>query len=387
MRSASTVVVGAGVIGASVAWHLASRGARDVLVVDGARGPGGGSTAAATGGFRAQYATAINVRLSLLAREKLRRFGDEVGADPGYRPAGYLWIATDAAQLRALRDARRIQHAEGLLEAVDVTPDEMARLQPAIALAGIVGGAFCPTDGYIQPRAIQDGYTEAAVRLGVTFAWDEAVRGFALDPSGTVSTVLTTRGPISCGAVVNAAGAWAGAVAKLAGVALPIQPLRRQMAATFPTAAVARGAPMTLYCGDGFHFRERDGRVILSWPTPGNADDPFDIRVEPAWLDAVAAKKDALVPALRGVPLDPRASWAGLYEMSPDRHAILGRASTRPNFFLVNGSSGHGVMHAPALGQLLAEILLDGEARSLDVGALAPDRFALGRAIAAPEVL
>jgi sarcosine oxidase subunit beta len=159
------------------------------------------------------------------------------------------------------------------------------------------------------------------------------------------------------------------------------------MAATEPTRAIASGAPMTLYCGDGFHFRERDGRVILSWPTPGNADDPFDTSVEPSWLHAVAAKKDARIPALRGVPLDPSAAWAGLYEMSPDRHAILGAAGSPANLFLVNGSSGHGVMHAPALGQLAAEIVLDGTARALDATPLAPNRFILGRPIASPEVL
>jgi sarcosine oxidase subunit beta len=127
--------------------------------------------------------------------------------------------------------------------------------------------------------------------------------------------------------------------------------------------------------------------VIFSWPTPGRADDPFDTRVEPEWLHAVAEMRDRLVPVLRGVPLDPEASWAGLYEMSPDRHVILGTSASAPNFFLVNGSSGHGVMHAPALGQLLAEIILDGKAASLDVTQLAPDRFARGRAIPAPEVL
>ena len=137
---------------------------------------------------------------------------------------------------------------------------------------------------------------------------------------------------------------------------------------------------MTLYCGDGFHFRERDGRVILSWPTPGRVDDPFDTSVEPSWLDEVAAKKDARIPVLRGVPLDPSASWAGLYEMSPDRHAILGTAGTPSNFFLVNGSSGHGVMHAPALGQLAAEIVLDGTARALDVDAACAQSFHVGEA-------
>ena len=379
--------MGAGVIGASVAWHLAARGAKDVVVVDAAAGPGGGSTAAATGGFRAQYATAINVRLSLLARAKLLRFAHEIGADPGFRQAGYLWIATDAAQLRTLAAARAVQHAEGLHEAVEVSPSEIARLQPAVKLDGILGGAFCPTDGFIQPRAIQDGYREAATRLGVSFVWGERVIGFDFDAADAIAAVWTSRDAIACDAVVNAAGAWAGPLAKLAGVDLPVVPLRRQMAVTVPTRAISPDAPMTLFCGDGFHFRERDGRVIVSWPTPGNPDDPFDTRVEPAWLEAVAVKKEALVPALRGVPLDPKGCWAGLYEMSPDRHALVGPAPSVRNFFLVNGSSGHGVMHAPALGQLLAELILDGKAASLDATVLAPDRFALGRAIAAPEVL
>ena len=387
MKHASTVVVGAGVIGASVAWHLASRGAHRVLVLDAAPGPCRGSTGAATGGFRAQFATAINVRLSLLARAKLLRFGEEIGADPGYAQAGYLWVAEDDAAVAALNAAREVQHAEGLHEALEVGPDDIARLQPAIASDGIAGGAYCPTDGYIMPRQILEGYIRAAERRGVAFAWDEAVTGFDPGPGGAIARVKTARSTIACGAVVNAAGAWARAVAALAGVDLPVHPLRRQMAATQPTRAIPSAAPMTLYCGDGFHFRERDGRVILSWPTPGNADDPFDTSVEPSWLHEVAQKKDARIPALDGVPLDPSASWAGLYEMSPDRHAILGAAASRPNFFLVNGSSGHGVMHAPALGQLAAEIVLDGNASTLDASPLSPDRFASGRAIASPDVL
>jgi sarcosine oxidase subunit beta len=387
VKRASTVVVGAGVIGASVAWHLATRGAGDVSVLDRSVDPAGGSTAAATGGFRAQFGTAMNVRLSLLSRAKLVRFREEVGADPGYRPAGYLWIAEDEAALRALRDARAIQHAEGLHEAVEIGADDAARLQPAIARDGIAGGAFCPTDGYIRPREIQAGYTSAAMRLGARFAWDERVTGFDLDGASRITAVRTTRDTIACDAVVNAAGAWARGLAQLAGVELPVQPLRRQMASTVATRAIPADAPMTLYCADGFHFRERDGRVILSWPTPGNADDPFDVSVEPAWLERVASLKDARVPALRNTPLDSSRSWAGLYEMSPDKHAILGPAAAVPNFYFANGSSGHGVMHSPALGQLLAEIILDGSATTLDAAPLAAERFTTGRAFAAPEVL
>jgi sarcosine oxidase subunit beta len=159
-----------------------------------------------------------------------------------------------------------------------------------------------------------------------------------------------------------------------------VTPQKRQVASTVATTAIPSDAPMTIYCRDGFHLRERDGRVLLLCPVPGCVGGPFDTSVEPSWLHEIASKKDARVPALRGVPLDPSVSWAGLYEMSPDEHAILGPAPSVPNFYLVNGSSGHGVMHAPALGQLLAEIILDGKATALDAAPLAPDRFASGGA-------
>jgi sarcosine oxidase subunit beta len=358
-----------------------------VLVLDSAPGPGGGSTGAATGGFRAQYATAINVRLSLLARTKLLRFRDEIGADPGYVAAGYLFLAEDDAALASLRVARAIQHAEGLHEAVEVGPDDIARLQPAIDCSGIVGGAYGPTDGFVGPRALQDGYRSAAVRLGVRFAWDNAVTGFDLDSPSRIAAVRTSRETIACDAVVNAAGAWAAAVARLAGVDVPVTPQKRQVASTVPTRAIPSNAPMTIYCRDGFHLRERDGRVLLLWPAPSCVGGPFDTSVEPSWLSEIASRKDARVRALRGVPLDPSRSWAGLYEMSPDRHAILGRATLVPNLYLVNGCSGHGVMHAPALGQLVAEIVLDGKAAALDTTPLAPDRFTSGRAGDSPLFL
>jgi len=164
----SVVILGAGVMGASLAWHLTSRGCRDVLLLDRGGGPGAGSTSRATGGFRAQYATAINVRLSLLAREKLRRFSDEVGGDCGYVPAGYLWLASSQLELDVLREARVIQHAEGLDEARAVTPDDIARLNPAVSLDGVIGGAYCPSDGFIRPLGILQGYLDGARRQGAT---------------------------------------------------------------------------------------------------------------------------------------------------------------------------------------------------------------------------
>ncbi len=342
-------------------------------MLDAAPGSGQGSTGRATGGFRAQFATAVNVRLSLLSRDKLRRFRDELDADPGYDPRGYLWLASSEAQLARLRALRAIQRGEGLAEAVEVSPDDIAQLVPAIDCAGLVGGSFCPTDGFIRPLAILDGYLAAAARLGARVEWDSRV--VALERSGDqIRAVQTARDRVTADVVIDAAGAWAAPVAALAGVAVPVAPLRRQILPTAEQSALPAGMPMTIF-GDGFHLRVRDGRVLLLWPDP--APEGMDTSVDPAWIETVAAMARARVPGLAGVRLDRAAAWAGLYEMSPDRHAIVGPAPGCRNFYLVNGSSGHGAMHAPALGQLVAEMVC-GAPPSIDVAPLRPSRFAEG---------
>ena len=377
MTHTDAVVIGAGVIGASCAVHLARAGLR-VTVVDRAAGPGEGSTGRATGGFRAQYATAINVRLSLLARERLAAFRDETGVDPGFRQLGYLWLASSAPELAELRAANELQRREGLREAELVGPYELCAINPYIETAGLVGGAWCPTDGVMRPTEILRGYLETAQRLGAMVRWGEPVVALERGAGGRISAVGTPRHSYPAGVVVNAAGAWAAAPARLAGFELPVEPLRRQVAITEPTQALPSTFPMTLWTGDGFHLRVRDGRVLLLRPTPGDPQDPWSDQVDPRWLDEIAALAPARVPVLAGVCLERSLAWGGLYEMSPDHHALLGWAPGCPNLLLVNGSSGHGVMHAPALGLLAAEIAVFGAARSLDVHALRPSRFAEG---------
>jgi len=382
----AVVIVGAGVMGASVAYHLAARGWRDILLVDRGAGPGEGSTGRATGGFRAQYGTAVNVALSLLAREKLRRFGDEVGGDAGYFPAGYLWLAVSEREQATLREGIGVQRAAGLAEAAEVDTDEALRINPALAADGIVGGAWCPSDGFIKPLGLLAGYLRAAERLGARVEWGVDVTGFVRNEAGAIAEVHTSRGRFPTGAVVNAAGAWAAPLAALAGVALPVVPLRRQLVPTVPCDLLPADMPMTLYAGDGFHFRVRDGRVLFGYPTPGARGDRWDTSVEPGWTDDVAAMMRARVPRLADVPLDTHAAWGGLYEVSPDKHAILGTAPECPNLFLINGSSGHGVMHSPALGHLLAEIM-SGATPTLDVAPLSFARFAEGRLNPVSELL
>src|SRR5262245_59199609 len=379
MTSASVVIVGAGVVGASVAYHLAARGLTDIVLLERAAESGRGSTGFATGGFRLQFASPVNVRLSALSRQKLLAFAEETGVDPGLRAAGYLWLATDDAQLSALRHSMTIEHAcgEGGVIALDV--DGAARLNPALALEGIVGGTFCPNAGFLDPRRVLTGYLTAAQRLGVHVVYDTEVVGLDRNGGGRIVRVRTNREDFAIGRVVNAAGPWAGELAALGGIDLPVAPLRRQVAVTRTFQGLPPDMPMTIFVEDGFHLRVRDGRVLLLLPSPGVPGRPFDTTVDRSWIAAVFERACARVPALRETGVDEAASYAGLYEMSPDKHAILGIAAECPNLVLVNGSSGHGVMHAPALGQLAAEILTDGKATSLDVSALDPRRFAEGR--------
>lgn len=376
------VILGAGVIGASVAWHLASRGCRNVLVLERGPEPGVGSTGRATGGFRAQFGTEVNIRLSLLSREKLRRFRDEVGGDPGYRPCGYLFLAADEGQLAALRSLQPLQRSLGLTEVQEVGPEDVRRLNPAVRLDDIPGGTFCPTDGFIRPLDILNGYLDAARRMGVQVEFGTEVVGLEIEESGgerRIAGVRTSRGTIPTRMVVNATGAWAASVAQMAGVDLPVEPARRQIAPTEPFTGLPEDMPLTIFLEDGFHLRVRDGRVLLLWPTEEPHPDPFDTTFDERWLAGLLPRAHAHIPILAEARIDRARCWAGLYEMSPDKHAILGEAPGVRGLFLANGSSGHGVMHAPALGHLLAELILDGEARSLDVRPLRPSRFAEGQ--------
>lgn len=386
MRSVDIAIIGAGVIGASVAYHLAQRGCKHILVLDPGSEPGHGSTGRATGGFRAQFSSEINIRLSLLSRDKLRRFPDEIGVDSGYRPCGYLFLARQTAALDALRAAQALQHAAGLAEAREVALDDIRQLNPAINTEELIGGVFCPTDGFIRPLALLHGYLHRAQQLGVEVSFGTPCVGFELR-NDRITAVRTPSATIGVERVVNAAGAWAAIIADYAGIDLPVSPLRRQVAITEPCTLLPETMPMTIFTDDGFHLRVRDGRILLLWPDQPTVSDRFDTSISDAWLAEVTRRAHGCVPCLTQTAIDRQGCWAGLYEMSPDKHALLGAAPGVENFYLANGSSGHGVMHAPALGQLLSEIILDGHATTIDTHALRPSRFAELQPNSASELL
>lgn len=376
MQTAEVVVIGGGVIGASVAYHLALRGCKQVIVLERAAGMGAGSTGKATGGFRCQYSTVINVQLSLLSLEKLLRFKEETGIDSGYDPRGYLFMARNEAQLSTLRDAMNVQQSVGAREVQEVSVEDIRCLNPAVNTEDFIGGTFCPLDGFTRPMNLLKGYTEAAQRLGVRFEYGTGdVEVIVEQANRRVLGVRTATMEFGTRCVVNATGAWAGEIAGKAGVSLPVKPVRRQVAVTLPFDRLPPEMPMTIDVEDGFHLRVRDGRVLLLLPLDTPKPDPYDTSFESSWLDELLPRAHHRIPVLRNAAIDLTQCHCGLYEMSPDKHAIVGEAPELRGFYLVNGSSGHGVMHSPALGQLVSEMIFDGVARSLDIYSLRPSRF------------
>jgi sarcosine oxidase, subunit beta len=390
-ETAEVVIIGGGIVGASVAFHLAERGCTDVLVIERGARQGLGSTGRATGGVRAQFATAINIGLSRYSIDFFTRFEEATGHPCGYEPAGYLFVATSEAQLDYLKQARVRQHAEGLTNVELVGADEIARRVPGLRTDDVTGGSFCQTDGFIAPLKVLHGFTASATGRGARVWTETEVTGIDVTAGGRVAGVATSRGRVSTRAVVNASGAWAAQTARLAGVEIPVVPLRRQLLSVRPRAPLPAGLPMVIDMSDGFHFRpeSRDLETpgaLMAWPddteTPG-----FKTDFDPAFAEKVFRRARERAPFLADATVNRDRCRAGLYEVTPDHHAIICESPQVTGLFLANGFSGHGVMHSPATGRIVSELILDGRASLLDTRPLGMERFASGQLLAETSVL
>jgi sarcosine oxidase subunit beta len=392
-ETAEVIIIGGGIIGASVAFHLAERGCTDVLVVEREAAQGLGSTGKATGGVRAQFATALNIRMSRDSIDFFTRFEEATGHACGYEPAGYLFVATSEAHLDYLAAARERQRAEGLANVELVGADEIARRVPGLRTDDVTGGSFCQTDGFIAPLKVLRGFTARAVERGVRVWTETEVTGIEVR-GGRVKSVETSRGRVVTRVVVNASGAWAAKTARLAGVEIPVVPLRRQLVSVRPRAPLPAGLPMVIDMSDGFHFRpeSRDAEAgappgaLMAWPddaeTPG-----FKTDFDPAFIEKVFRRARERAPFLADATVNASRCRAGLYEVTPDHHAIIGESPQVGGLFLANGFSGHGVMHSPAAGRIVSELILDGRASWAGAGALGLERFTTGQLLAETSVL
>ena len=385
METADVVIIGGGIVGSSVAYHLTEAGCRNVLVLERETQQGKGSTGKSMGGVRAQFSTPVNIRMSLYSIPFYASFDERLGHPCDYRPQGYLFLATSDGQMNYLRTNYEQQRSLGLKTARLLPADEIASSFPLLRTDDVVGGAFCSTDGFVDPYSAMIGFMTRASEQGAKL-WRNADVTAIRKERGAIAGVDTTRGSISTKVVINAAGAWAAQVAKFAGVDLPVEPLRRMLVPTEPFDQYPHSAPMTIDMSNGFHFRPEALGFLLAWNDPEEKPG-FKADFDPAFIEKILIRAANRVPCFENLAVNPKRAWAGLYEMTPDHHPILGPVKEVPGFFCANGFSGHGVMHAPATGKILADLVLAGETDLIDADLLSLSRFAEGRLIEETAVL
>jgi sarcosine oxidase subunit beta len=271
------------------------------------------------------------------------------------------------------------QRAAGLTNVRAVSRAEIMAMVPQLRSEDILGGSFCPTDGFVDPHSVMTGFSRRAEVVR-----DARVTAIEVDSRG-VAGVRTTRGDIATRIVVNAAGPWAAEIAALAGVELPVVPLRRMLVPTEPFDQVSHDAPMTIDMSTGFHFRPEGLGFLFAWADPEETAG-FRTDFDRAFLEKILAHAVRRVPVFEEVQVNPSRAWAGLYEMTPDHHPILGPGPV-PGLYFANGFSGHGVMHSPATGRILADLILKGTTDLIDARLFDYARFREGRLIHETGVL
>jgi len=383
--SADVVIIGGGIVGASIAYQLTSAGCRNVLILEREAHQGKGSTGKSMGGVRAQFSTSVSIRMSLFSIPFFRDFEQTIGHPSGYRPQGYLFVATNDRHLKYLRDNYERQIALGLKTVKLVDTAEIVKLVPELRSDDIIGGSFCSTDGFVDPYSVMTGFTLRAIAQGAEVEREVTVTGIERDAQG-VAAVNTTQGRIATRTAVNCAGAWSASIAKMVGLDLPVEPLRRMLVPTEPFDKIAHSAPMTIDMSTGFHFRPEGLGLLMAWNDPDERPG-FNTQFDRAFVEKILTHAVSRVPVLEEVEVNPSRAWAGLYEMTPDHHPVLGEAPGIKGFYLANGFSGHGVMHSPATGKIMADLILTGKTDLIDASLLNYSRFAEGRLIEETAVL
>jgi sarcosine oxidase, subunit beta len=368
-RTASAVVIGGGVVGCSIAYHLARRGLRDVVVLE-RETVGSGTTSKAAGGIRAQFSSETEIRFSLESIRVFERFEEEFGVDPGYRKIGYLFLISDDTDLAGFKRRMTLQQSLGV-DVRLISPAEAQSLVPALRVDDLIAAVWGPGDGMAGPAEVTQGFARRARELGARIVEGVEVSAIEVE-GGRVRAVETTGGRIVTPLAINAAGPAAARVARLAGIEVPVQPRRRHIFFTVPFPAIPGPVPLTHDRASGLYFRKEMEQLLLS---PGDVEDVgSDLAVAMDW----SRVGETVEKAVHRVPIVEKAriagGWAGLRPLTPDDHAIIGWAPGVEGFFLAVGFGGHGFQHSPATGRYVTEWLLDGRP-SLDLSLFDPTRF------------
>jgi len=371
-KTADVVIIGGGIVGLSIAYYLALKKAGTVVLFE--KGQlGEGSTSRCVGGIRTQFSTEINIRFSLESLKTFEQFEEEFGVNPEFRRIGYLFLGTSDWEVEAFKESIRLQMKFGI-PVEFLNSDEIGSRWPYLRTDDVLGGTFCAWDGYAGPNEILSGFASGAKRAGVKIHEGMEVAGIST-AKGKIRSVKTKNEEISTSVVVNAGGPYAASIGGMAGVQVPVKPLKRQIFVTAPFHLTDHPIPLTIDFHRGWYFRQEGNGLLLSGPL--DLEPSFNLNTE---YEAMA---EASENAMYRVPVLEKAriarGWAGLYEISPDHHAILGRVPGVEGFILANGFSGHGFQHSPAVGKVISELIVDGEAVTIDISSLCIDRFEEGQ--------
>ncbi|MFI5712873.1 NAD(P)/FAD-dependent oxidoreductase [Kribbella sp. NPDC051620] len=366
--SAEVVIVGGGVMGTSIAFHLAEAGVRDVLLLE-QNELGSGSTSKAAGGIRANFSDELNIALGARSLEAFARFGERPGQEIDLHRVGYLFLLSTDEQVELFEESTRLQNAAGQpTRMLDVA--EAVRIAPILSPDGLVAACFSPNDGHCTPESVVLGYATAARKLGAKLVTGCEVT--EIDAVGNeIRAVRTSRGTVATSTVICAAGAWSAPLAAMVGVDLPVTPLRRQIVVTEAIPGLPREMPMTIDFSSTFYFHGEGPGLLVGMSDP-EEEPGFHLARSDAWLPRLTAAMEQRAPSLLDVGL--ASGWAGLYENTPDHNALIGESPTVSRFLYATGFSGHGFLQGPAIGEILRDLYLTREP-FVDISPLDADRF------------
>lgn len=380
-KTANVVIIGGGISGCSIAYNLAKKGVKDIVVIE-KKYLTSGSTGRCGAGIRMQWGTERNCLLSKMAVEFFENANEELGAehDIEFNQGGYLIVAATEKEVDQFKKNVVLQNSLGI-PSVYLSPKEAKEIIPHMDETKILGATFCQRDGHLNPFLTTEAFALAAKRLGVEFMTYTTVTGITTE-NGKVTGVQTDKGYISTPIVVNAAGGYSKIIGEMAGVDVPVYAQRHQILVTEPVEPVMgpmyMAFSLNIYCQQSPH-----GSFIMG---RGDDNEPTDLRITSSWqfMEEMAKTCCELLPLLGKLRIVRQ--WAGLYTMTKDAHPIYGAVKELEGFYLACGFSGHGFMLGPATGLLMAQTIL-GEPTTIPIDNLDRDRFARGELIFEPSVV
>jgi sarcosine oxidase, subunit beta len=366
--ASDVVVVGGGVMGTSIAFHLAEAGV-DVCLLE-RNELAGGSTSRAAGGVRAQFSDPLNIAIGLRSIDAFTRFAERPGAEIDLRQVGYLFLLDREDDVVAFEASVALQNELGVPSRF-VPLDEVRAICPLAGLDGVLAATFCALDGHASPDAVVQGYASGARTQGATVLTGCGADRIVLDGSD-VRGVETTMGTIETRIVVCAAGVWSPGLVRPAGLNLPVVPYLREVGFTGPAPGLPPGLPLTIDFSTGFYFHREGPGLLFGMADPDQLPG-LDAPTDPEWLSRVFAVAERRCPSL--LEMGIAGGWKGAYEVTPDHNALVGESPEIRRFLYATGFSGHGFLQGPAMGEIVRDLVLEHQP-FVDVAPLSVERFA-----------